>query len=152
MQALSVRALDVADAAMLAQFLAAQPHDYLRYFTPFAFDEPTVSGILARRVEDIYEGLFWQGELVGFFMLRGWDEGYSVPSYGVVVGEAYNHRGLGRLTLELAKVICRLRGCARLMLKVHPENAAARHLYEQSGFHFSGIDGGSQQRVYHFEF
>jgi hypothetical protein len=31
-------------------------------------------------------GIYWQAEL-RFFMLRGWDEGFDVPAYGVLIDE-----------------------------------------------------------------
>ena len=97
-------------------------------------------------------GFFWEGALIAFFMLRGWDEGYAIPAYGVTVDQRFRDKGLGRLTLEMSKTICRLRGVQRLMLKVHPENHAAKHLYEAVGFVQTGVDPKNQNLIYHFDF
>jgi RimJ/RimL family protein N-acetyltransferase len=82
-------------------------------------------------------------------LLRGWDEGYDVPAFGVVVAEEYAGIGFGALTLDLVKVISRLRGSPRLMLKVHPDNAPARRLYARLGFLESGVDTRTGNIVMH---
>jgi ribosomal protein S18 acetylase RimI-like enzyme len=78
-------------------------------------------------------------------MLRGWDEGYSVPSFGVAVGSAYRGRGIGRGLLLYAIEYARKRGAPAVMLKVHLDNASARHLYESEGFVFQEIRGDPGQ-------
>lgn len=148
---LAVRSLQSADAPVLARMLAEQPAEYMRHFTPFAFDTATIGRLLAERVADVYAGLFCDGELAAFYMLRGWDEGYDVPAYGVTVSERFRGRGLGALTIELSKTICRLRGARRLMLKVHPDNAAARGLYERAGFRQTGVDERNGNLVMHYD-
>jgi ribosomal protein S18 acetylase RimI-like enzyme len=47
-----------------------------------------------------------------------------------------DHRGLGigRSLLRYAVSMARRRGAERMILKVHPENLHARHLYESEGF------------------
>ena len=151
-ESLAVRPLHGRDAPELASLLRSQPPDYLRYFDPFGFDEETLSRVLTARVKDLYMGVYVGGRLAGFFMLRGWDEGYQVPSYGVMIGEGHARYGLGKLTLEAAKVICRLRGAPSLMLKVHPENAVAKGLYERAGFVCTGEDSRNKNLVYHLHF
>lgn len=150
--ALVCRPLTQQDAHLLTTMLSAQPHQYMRYFTPFHFDEQTVIEILSNARQDVYVGIFWEQRLVAFFMLRGWDSGYDIPSYGVTVDHQYKGFGLGRLTLEMSKTICRLRGARRLMLKVYPENTPAKHLYESAGFIQTGIDPQNNNLIYHFDF
>ena len=147
-----VRRLHVGDAILLSALLQAQSSEYLRYFTPFQFDEATLTALLNCAKQDIFMGLFWDDRLAGFFMLRGWDAGYAIPSYGVAIGEQFRNWGLGRLTLELSKVICRLHGAPRLMLKVHPDNGPAKHLYETAGFVQTGVDSKNDNLIYHFDF
>lgn len=149
---LTVRPLGLADASALAVMLREQPDDYMRHFTPFAFDEETVRSILSRREQDVYMGILWADRLVAFFMLRGWDAGYAVPAYGVTVDHRFRGHGLARLSIEMSKSICRLRGVGRLMLKVHPENVVAKRLYEEMGFRRAGDDPRNGNLVYIFDF
>lgn len=146
---LRVLPLTSRDAGTLATFLRAQTDAYMQYFMPFRFEEAVIQDFLEAAKEDVYCGLFWGEALAGFFMLRGWDAGYEVPAYGVTIGEAFQGLGLGRVTLDLAKVVCRLRGAKRMMLKVHPANIVAKTLYESVGFQQTGIDPKNQNLVYH---
>lgn len=149
---LAVRRLDLSDAPALAQFFQSQPPDYLRYFTPFTFDAERISSILRQAHRDCYLGVWWADDLVAFFMLRGFDDGFEIPSYGVAVDHRFQGRGLARLTLVASKSICRLIGAPRLMLKVHPANVGAHHMYESEGFLQTGHDPVTGQLVYHFDF
>ena len=89
--------------------------------------------------KDLYCAAFLGDRLVGYGMLRGWDEGYSVPSFGVAVGATYRGRGIGRDLLLYAIDYARKRGASTMMLKVHLDNPGARHLYESEGFVFQEI-------------
>jgi RimJ/RimL family protein N-acetyltransferase len=149
---LVVRPLHAGDAPALAAMLQSQPDAYMRYFIPFQFDVETIETMLMNARRDLYMGMFWEERLAGFFMLRGWDAGYAVPAYGVTISQEFSAAGLGKLSLETSKTVCRLRGATRLMLKVHPENIVARHIYERAGFVQTGIDPKNDNLVYHFDF
>jgi RimJ/RimL family protein N-acetyltransferase len=113
------------DAALVAGLLESQPAEYLRFFYAFGADEAAIAEILKSREKDVYSGLFWQGALVCVFMLRGWDAGYDIPSFGLVVAADQRGREVLTVALEAAKLISRLAGADRMMCKVHPENVAA---------------------------
>jgi RimJ/RimL family protein N-acetyltransferase len=72
-------------------------------------------------------------------MLRGFDGGHERPSFGVYVSERFANHGLGTLALQYVLSWCRLNKIASIMLKVHPENQHARHIYEQTGFEFTEV-------------
>ncbi len=67
-------------------------------------------------------------------MLRGFDEGYERPSFGVFVAERFAGRGLARRALEESVKWCGQNGVAEMMLKVYRENTAALRIYEEAGF------------------
>lgn len=147
-----LRPLRSEDAPHLSRMLSSQPPDYARHFHPFDFDEISISDILSRARRDIFMGMYWGGRLAGFFMLRGWDAGYGVPAYGVLIDRAFSRSGLGKLSLDAALTICRLAAAPRLMLKVHPDNLVAKRLYEGAGFVATGIDDANHNLIYHFDF
>ncbi len=150
--ALIVRSLEVEDAAALSAMLRAQSQSYTRFFDPFNFDRETITSLLVKRSRDVFMGIYWQAELKGFFMLRGWDEGFDVPAYGVLIDERYSGYALAQLSLRMAKSICKLRGAKRMLLKVHPDNKAARTLYEEALFVQTRADAQSGNLIYHFDF
>ena len=144
----NVRPLGVEDAAALATLLRSQRPEYARFFNAFAFDADGIARMLAGRGKDVYMGLLIQGELAAFFMIRGWNEGYDVPALGSFVAEKYRGRGLMQLTVEMMKVICRLRGASRVMYKSHPDNAPAQKAAAM-GFTQGGVDPATGNLVYY---
>ena len=146
----AIRELRVEDAAAVSRLLRAQPPEYVRFFYAFGFDEEAVARVLAARAKDVYSGMFWRGELAAFFMLRGWDAGYEVPSFGVVVD--VRHRGLAfmRIALDVSKLICRLAGAPRLMAKIHPDNVSPRGA-RRLGLVQTGVEPETGNVIYHID-
>lgn len=140
------------DASDLSSLLLAQTPAYVRFFTPFNFDPSSVASVLAEQGTDVFMGMYWRDRLIGFFMLRGWDSGYEIPSYGVLIDEKYSGYGLTRLSLKLAKNICKLRHVPRIMLKVNSDNIIAKRLFEEAGFTQTGVDAQTGNLIYHFDF
>ncbi len=143
--------LKAENAEELSAMLLAQTSEYARFFYPFGFELAAISEVLANQGQDVYMGVFWQGRVVGFFMLRGWNEGYEVPSFGIVIDEKYRGYGLEMLSLDSAKAICRLRGVERMMLKMHPENFSAKGVARKIGFVQSGVEPESGNVIYHMD-
>lgn len=146
----SIRPLSPADAGLVAAFMRSQSPDYLRFFYAFGADEWAIAAILSASELDIYSGLFWREDLAGVFMLRGWDEGYDVPSFGVLIDEKYRGGAFMRLALDTAKLICRLSGAKRLMAKIHPENVSPRGA-RRLGLIQTGIEESTGNVIYHLE-
>ncbi|HWY52685.1 MAG TPA: GNAT family N-acetyltransferase [Chthoniobacterales bacterium] len=139
-----IKPLKLRDARAVADLLRCSSRTYTRFFHPFPFDEKSITQVLERAGEDQFFGLFvTQGnrnELVGFSMLRGFNEGYTIPMYGVFVSEKHAGLGLARCSLQHAETFCRLNKIPELKLKVHPNNARAKALYEACGFEIVGED------------
>lgn len=146
----TIRELGVGDAAAVSGLLQAQPPEYARFFYAFGSGEDEIARILAARARDIYSGIFWRGELAAVFMLRGWDAGYEVPSFGVLVDVRHRGRAFMRISLDVAKLICRLSGAQRMMAKIHPDNVSPRGA-RRLGFVQTGVEAESGNVVYHME-
>jgi RimJ/RimL family protein N-acetyltransferase len=147
---LIVRPLVVDDAVAIVALLRAQSADYLRFFYALPLDETALGKILEERVRDAYQGLFEGGRLTGLFMLRGWDAGYEIPSFGVIVDQEMQGKGYLRATLEIAAELCRQAGAKRFMAKIHPENLsprAARRLQLKQ----AGLETSTGNVIYHRE-
>lgn len=146
----SIRPLEASDARSAAAFLEAQPGEYARFFYAFAADEMQLAAIFDRAERDVYAGVFWRGGLLGIFMLRGWDAGYEIPSFGVFIDEKHKGGALMRLTLDAAKNICRLAGAKKLMAKIHPDNVSPRGA-RRLGFYEIGREETSGNVIYHMD-
>lgn len=145
-----IRPLGVEDAAAVSALLRAQPPEYVRFFYAFGFGEEEIARILAARRRDIYSGMFWRGELAAFFMLRGWDAGYEVPSFGVLVGVKHRGHAFMRIALDVAKLVSRLSGAPRLMAKIHPDNVSPRGA-RRLGLVQTGFEAETGNVIYHID-
>lgn len=134
--------LNISEAETVSRMLRSSSYDYVKYFSPFKFSSSTIRKILRLAKKDIFFTIKIhqnlpsqdQSAIVGFYMLRGLDEGYEDPMYGVFVDQAFSGKGIGRLTISHAESFCKLNNYERLLLKVNPANAAAYYLYKSHGF------------------
>lgn len=145
-----IRPLLPPDAAVISSFMRLQSPEYLRFFYAFGSDEIVIAEILSSGKSDVYAGVFWREEMVGFFFLRGWDAGFEIPSFGVLIGEKHRGGAFLRLTLDTAKLICRLSGAKKLMAKIHPENVSPRGA-RRLGLHQTGFEESTGNIIYHLE-
>jgi ribosomal-protein-alanine N-acetyltransferase len=147
-ESLRIRPVAPADAEQLGDLFAefaADPGS--AHFHPHPFT-PAMARRIAERdgiVKDQYFVAMLDGRVAGYGMLRGWDEGYEIPSFGVGVAITDRGRGIGRRLLRYAISTARERGARTLMLKVHPSNVNARHIYETEGFTFDPVPGDGGQ-------
>ncbi len=105
-----------------------------RYFHPFPLSRESAYAIAWTSHKDRYYVVSVSSRVRGLCMLRGWDEGYSIPSYGVLLDRRIQGYGLGRSVTKFAISEAKRLGCERLRLSVHASHLAARRLYEVLGF------------------
>lgn len=136
---IEVRLLERQDASQLETFFQgiAEDDETTAYFHPHAFDADTARAICERQGADAYFAALEAGEIVGYGMLRGWDEGYDTPAFGVCVRADQRGKGIGAALLRYAIDLARVRRAPSIMLKVYEHNAPARRLYEGAGFVFA---------------
>lgn len=144
-----IRSLDTKHASDIYNLIISTDKSYYQYFTAFKIDLAVIATFLSKAENDCYLGFFVQDELIGFFMLRGFDEGYQIPSYGVFISEKYSSVGLARLSVMHAIAFCKLNRINKLMLKVHPSNTAALNLYRDVGFVENHIDPSNKNMVFY---
>jgi RimJ/RimL family protein N-acetyltransferase len=133
----------------LVEKLSQENPEYLKHYTAFELTSEKFISLLNKASEDKYFGVFFGDEIVGFYMLRGFDEGFEIPSYGVIILSKFSNKGLSKLTLYNAFSLCRLNKVKMLMLKVRPENTFAKKLYESLGFQRTGFDEKNGNYIYH---
>lgn len=144
-----IKELKTIDALNLSALILSAPKDYTKYFTPFSFEEDSIKKLINNAIKDKYFGIFVDEFLVGFYMLRGFDEGFEIPSYGVWISEKFSGMGLSKVTLEHAITFCKMHNIKKVMLKVHPENIVAKNIYEKFGFKQEGIDQKNSNLIFY---
>lgn len=109
-----------------------------RLFHPHPFTHEAVDSLAAPARGDEYH--VWtagrDGPVVAYGMLRGWEEGYTVPSLGIAVDPQWRGQGIGRRLVTHLHVIAAARGAATVRLKVYRSNTAAIALYRSFGYEF----------------
>ena len=135
---ITIRPVETGDYQALADFFAANDRaEVTGTFNPFPLTAETAHRIACVLKQDRYYVAVSgepEGAIVGLCMLRGWDEGYAVPSFGVFVDWRQHGRGLGRRLTEFAVAEAKALGCSRVRLTVFASNAPAVHLYRSVGF------------------
>jgi ribosomal protein S18 acetylase RimI-like enzyme len=133
---LQIEPLRSSNVQDLAELLGSVDTKYFAHAPPEAarrfLAEPADVHVLGRA----------DGEVVAFGMLRGWQEGYEVPSLGIAVRSDREGAGYGRAMLIALEQLARERGASRIRLRVHPENLRARRLYDARGYREVGIERG----------
>lgn len=116
------------------------PEGYNKHFIPFEMNYENLKSILDKTIKDIFMAIIVENNIAGFFMLRGLDAGYEIPSYGVWISSKYSNKGLAKLTLQYSISLCRIARIKKIMLKVHPDNKIAFNMYKIFGFNETEID------------
>jgi ribosomal protein S18 acetylase RimI-like enzyme len=151
-RSLVIRPFTTGDAAAAVELLRAASADYARFFRPFEFEADAVDRLVRAARDDRWFSLELVGDgaaptFAGFYMLRGIDEGFSDPMYGIFVAQKFSGLGLARLSLAHAEAMCRVNAWPNLLLKVNPANTRAFALYESSGFRFLRHDPDTGDQV-----
>ena len=100
----------------------------------FRFPHQKPGGLPMNQVETPIYVAQSNGRVVAFSMLRGFDQGYEVPSFGIFVDQEYHGLGIGRQLTMWTIEQARLRGCPAIRLSVYSANTAAETLYRSIGF------------------
>lgn len=103
-------------------------------FDPFALSATKARWIALRHHADAYYLAICREQLVGMSMLRGFDEGYEIPSFGIFVDHLRHGEGIGRRLTAWTIDQARLQGCPAVRLSVYSDNPVARGLYASLGF------------------
>ncbi len=139
--ALVIRSVTPDDAPRLATLFGEID---TTHFRPHDMTRDGAQLIAARSGTDIYLlGLDGSTPVV-YGMLRGWDEGFAVPSIGVAVRRDSLRQGHGRAMMRALHRAARERAAARIRLRVHPDNEPARRLYESLGYVDAGEERGER--------
>jgi ribosomal-protein-alanine N-acetyltransferase len=111
--------------------------DAQKYFHPHPFSHDMAKSIVSYTGKDLYAAALGSGQVVGYGMLRGWDEGFLVPSLGLVLHEKARGTGLSLAFIHYLHAVAKLRGAERVRLTVIKDNIAACSLYRKVGYHLT---------------
>jgi len=135
---LEFRVLSPELAGPLGEFFAAfaQGPD-AAFFHPHPMTAEEAHRICTHQGRDLYYAACAAGRLVGYGLLRGWDEGYEIPSLGIAIAPEARGRGLARPFMLFLHAAARLRGAGKVRLTVYTANQRAVELYRRLGYVFA---------------
>lgn len=120
--------------------IAADPT--AEFFHPHPFSPVVAEDIANQMGADEYILLLVDGKPEGYGILRGWDEGYDIPSLGIYVTPAMRGTPAARFLMNSLHDLAASHGAETIRLKVHPNNQAAFRLYSKFGYVFDRDDNG----------
>lgn len=105
------------------------------FFSPHTNDKITISS-LANVNKDLYYLLVEGNVVLGYGLLRGWDEGYQTPSLGLAIHPSVRGLGFGNLLINFLHLAALRRGCNKVRLRVLKTNNTAINMYKNHGYIF----------------
>ena len=112
------------------------------YFHPHPLTYEVAKKIAIYEGDDLYFLQIKDNEITGYAMLRGWDEGFTIPSLGIAIHPNFRNQGLSIKFMRFLHNQARAKGATQVRLKVYSNNAEARHLYESLGYSFVAEENG----------
>ena len=128
-------ALDPKHASSLGNFFTRlRENDDENFFHPHPLTAEEAAARANYSGRDFYCVMLLENDVIGYGMLRGWEEGYAIPSLGIALDPATRGRGYSRVLMNFLHNVAKERGADRVRLKVDPRNRVAIELYRSLGY------------------
>jgi ribosomal protein S18 acetylase RimI-like enzyme len=114
------------------------------HFRPHPFTKEFAESLWCAETMDYYALLLSQSkQICGYGMLRGWDEGWTMPSLGIYISPNARNSGASSLLMDHLHNEARARGASAVRLKVNKVNHKAICLYRKMNYVFKTHEGES---------
>jgi [ribosomal protein S18]-alanine N-acetyltransferase len=131
----TIRRIDTRDFDALSRFFDKNNSPGVtKYFHPFPLNRDSAKRVACTVHLDRYYGVFSRDQIIGFCMLRGWDQGFPIPSFGVLVDSDFRGHGVGRKLTEFCLLEASRLGCPSVRLFVYASNEVAVRIYRALDF------------------
>lgn len=90
--------------------------------------------------QDIYIIQLYNKKMVGYGMLRGWKEGYEIPTLGIIIDNKYRGLGLSKIMMNYLHEMARNKKSKEIYLKVKNDNFIAINLYKKFDYKLSNFN------------
>lgn len=124
------------EQALVSFFNTITKDNYACYYHPYSLTPETAKELCNLSGRDLHYILTDNKMILGYGMLRGWDEGYEIPSLGIVIHPDAAGKGLGSMFVRFLHSSAWLRGCSSIRLSVHKNNTTALRMYKRFGYTF----------------
>jgi ribosomal protein S18 acetylase RimI-like enzyme len=116
--------------------------DAYKLFHPHPFTMEAITDIINTFCEDYYCVVVVYDKVIGYGMLRGLDDGFNIPSLGIMIDREWQGHHLGRVLMGwLHLVAAGGMGVEKIRLTVGKTNLAAVNLYKSLGYELKNKEG-----------
>lgn len=130
-----IRRLGPEDTEKLALFFEQNNRlEITDFFHPFELTLDMAAKLLQKNRSDLFFVMEKNGNFIAFSMLRGWDDGYAIPAFGIFVDHTQHGKGFGRLMTEWTLRWADQMPCESIRLTTYQDNQMALKLYKSLGF------------------
>jgi [ribosomal protein S18]-alanine N-acetyltransferase len=106
------------------------------FFHPHPMTDAEAARLCNYAGRDLYYAACASGSVLAYGMLRGWDEGYAIPSLGIAIHPEARGRGLARPFMAFLHAAAKARGATKIRLTVYNDNQRAVEIYRHLGYQF----------------
>jgi len=110
------------------------------FFHPHPMTDAEAGRICAYAGRDLYYVACTSRRVLAYGLLRGWDEGYAIPSLGIAIAPEARGSGLARPFMTFLHAAAKRRGATQIRLTVYSDNVRAVELYRRLGYEFQVED------------
>ena len=114
------------------------------FFSPHVTSEDALNKLANQNGKDLYYLLVEGDQILGYGLLRGWDEGYEIPSLGIAIHPNARGQGLAKFLIDFLHVVVQKKGVEKIRLRVRKENLIAMKLYKKLGYELTIAKPGDE--------
>lgn len=108
----------------------------LNFFYPHDMSRESLNSMLEHKKKDIYKIVIHKDKIIGYGILRGWDEGFEIPSLGIIIDKDFRGIGLSKTLMRFLEVNAKLMSSKKIRIVVHKNNQIAYNLYRSLNYEF----------------
>lgn len=109
----------------------------LNFFYPHKMDGASLYNMLIYKKSDQYKIMVHDHRIIGYGLLRGWDEGYEIPSLGIIIDRNFRGLGLSKTFMMFLESTAKIKGATQMRLVVNKLNKVAIDVYLKLGYTLS---------------
>lgn len=128
--------LDISLISLLLDFYIKNKK-YSNFFYPHDFSYAKIEEIIKKIKKDYYGVIIFKNKIIGYGILRGWDDNYEIPSLGIMIDKDYHKMGIASMFMKYLHIVAKLNNSKKVRLTVFKDNLIAIKLYEKEGYIFS---------------
>jgi ribosomal protein S18 acetylase RimI-like enzyme len=107
------------------------------FFHPHRLSYDGILTELQNNPKNYYVFFINLNSILGYGLLRGWQEGYDIPSLGIIIDINERGKGLSMKVMHHLENIAKSKNAKKIRLSVFKENKKAVSLYNKLGYIFS---------------